>query len=87
MVQIFDVLVAASSNFPEKARGRESFSLTMDLTVGFGSVAAWSPTSRKLGCSLTTPRGEVDYSNLTCTGFCHTSSGGGERIVVIAVTI
>ena len=39
------MLVAASANFPEKARYRESLSLTVGLTVGFRTVAASNPNS------------------------------------------
>jgi hypothetical protein len=43
MLQILNMLVAASTNFPEKARYRESLSMTERLTVGLGSVAAANP--------------------------------------------
>jgi hypothetical protein len=45
MVQIFDVPVAARTYFREKAHYRESLSLTVGLTVGFGSVAAANPNT------------------------------------------
>jgi hypothetical protein len=37
------LLIVVFGNFPEKALCRASLSLTMGLTVGFGSVAAWNP--------------------------------------------
>jgi hypothetical protein len=43
VVQLLDVLVAVSSNFPEKARYWESLPRTMGLTVALRTAAAANP--------------------------------------------
>jgi hypothetical protein len=45
VVQIIDVLVATSINFPEKTYYRESPSRTVGLTIGFRTTAAANPFS------------------------------------------
>jgi hypothetical protein len=41
--QILEKILSLISVFPERALCRESLSLTVGLTIGFGSVAAWNP--------------------------------------------
>jgi hypothetical protein len=54
-LQILYLLVAASTNFPKKTRYRESLSLTVALTVGFGSVAAANPIWERLEALVREP--------------------------------
>ena len=48
MVQILEVLVTASTNFPEKERCWESLSRTVGFTVGFRTAAA-ANQDKKMG--------------------------------------